>query len=177
MTDHGNLFGRRQLSTTPPKPRASIPSSLRMYVSSRAQDRSDTDVTTSRPALRKPGRLQEPHQDGFNRFLEGFYYKPRSTRTPRRHSKGLICLSACSAATSTKPSLNDKYDDARRRRTTIATSSAKTTSSSNPGPRPRSGQRLTRKSTALSSKTGIPLVATNDFALPLAATTPARTKF
>lgn len=47
-------------------------------------------------------------------FLDGFYYKPRIDLTLlRKHSEGLICMSACLAGRIPQYLLHDKYDDAR----------------------------------------------------------------
>ena len=97
-------------------------------------------------------------------YLEGFYYKPRIDRAlMRRHSEGLIALSAC-----LKGEINERSPPAARRTPrrwpwstgrssarATSTSSCKTTAS----PLQRDANEVLRR---ISRRTGIPLVVTND---------------
>src|SRR5262249_10187594 len=52
---------------------------------------------------------------GSTGYLDGFYYKPRIDKDLlARHSKGLICLSACLRGDINESILGDRYADARR---------------------------------------------------------------
>jgi len=98
MTDHGNLFGAVKFYNAAKKKDIHPVIGCEVYVSRDGmKTRSDTDRYHHLVLLCE-------NQDGYRNlinlvstaYLEGFYYKPRIDKDLlSRHSKGLICLSAC----------------------------------------------------------------------------------
>src|ERR1700721_1417371 len=108
MTDHGNLFGAFQFSNAA-KNRGPRPvTGWEDYAAASHKSRTDTDRYNHLVLLCE-------NQEGYRNlidlvstaYLEGFYYKPRIDKDLlSRHSKGLICLSACLRGDVTENLLN-----------------------------------------------------------------------
>ncbi len=98
MTDHGNLFGAVKFYNAAKAAGVHPVIGCEMYVSGQGhKTRSDTDRYHHLVLLCE-------NQEGYRNliklvstaYLDGFYYKPRvDLDLLSRHSKGLICLSAC----------------------------------------------------------------------------------
>src|SRR4028118_1748503 len=99
LTDHGNMFGAIELSN--PARAAGIKPIVGMeaYVAQGdLRDRTPGRGSSNHLVLR--ARNEPAHRNLLKltstAYLEGFYYKPRIDKALlRRHSEGLICLSAC----------------------------------------------------------------------------------
>ncbi len=136
-----------------------------VYVAGNHKSRTDTDRYNHLVLLCE-------NQDGYRNlidlvstaYLEGFYYKPRIDKDLlAKHSKGLICLSACLRGDLNENILNEKYDDARR----LAHSYRDIFGKDNffleiQDHGLEQDKRLTPQVNRLSLETGIPLVVTND---------------
>ncbi len=117
MTDHGNLFGAVSFYNKAKEKGIHPVIGCEVYVSRDGmKTRSDTDRYHHLVLLCE-------NQEGYRNlidlvstaYLEGFYYKPRIDKDLlSRHSKGLICLSACLRGDVNESILNDKYNDALR---------------------------------------------------------------
>jgi DNA polymerase-3 subunit alpha len=166
MTDHGNLFGAVQFYNAAKAKGVHPVIGCEVYVSQQGhKTRSDTDRYNHLVLLCE-------NQEGYKNliqmvstgFLEGFYYKPRIDKDLlARHSKGLICLSACLRGDLNETILADKYDDARR----LAYEYRDIFGKENffleiQDHGLEQDKRLTPQVNRLSIETGIPLVATND---------------
>ncbi len=97
-------------------------------------------------------------------FLEGFYYKPRiDYDLLRKHSKGLIALSACLRGAVTEAVVEEKYDQARENAYRLRDLFGKQNFFLEIQDQ---GLEIEKKVNPhlvrLSKETGIPLVATND---------------
>ena len=98
-------------------------------------------------------------------WLEGFYYKPRTDlELLKKHSEGLICLSACINGYVTNPLLNDEDAEAEKRALLLSEIFGKDhfylelQRHIDVPPQEKANKKLI----ALSKKLGLPLVATND---------------
>ncbi len=166
MTDHGNLFGAVQFYNAANAAGILPVIGCEVYVSQQGlKTRSSTDRYNHLVLLCEN---QEGYRNLINLvstgFLEGFYSKPRIDKDLlARHSKGLICLSACLRGDLNETILNDKYDDARRLAYTYREMFGKENfflEIQNHGL--EQDKHLTPQVNRLSIETGIPLVATND---------------
>src|SRR3954469_10014980 len=117
MTDHGNLFGAVKFYNAEKAKNIHPVIGCELYVSRDGMKlRSDTDRYHHLVLLCEN---QEGYRNLINlvstAYLEGFYYKPRIDKDLlSRHSKGLICLSACLRGDLNESILADRYDNARR---------------------------------------------------------------
>jgi DNA polymerase-3 subunit alpha len=100
LTDHGNMFGAIELYNTARAAGIKPIVGMEAYV---AQG-SHTERTPGRGSGSNHLVLLARNEDGYRNllkltsraYLEGFYYKPRVDKELlRKHSEGLICLSAC----------------------------------------------------------------------------------
>jgi DNA polymerase-3 subunit alpha len=165
MTDHGNLFGAVAFYNSAKAAGIHPVIGCEVYVSGNHKSRTDTDRYNHLVLLCE-------NQEGYRNlidlvstaYLEGFYYKPRIDKDLlARHSKGLICLSACLRGDLNETILNDKYDDARR----LAYDYRDLFGKDNffleiQDHGLEQDKRLTPQVNRLSLETGIPLVVTND---------------
>jgi len=117
MTDHGNLFGGSEFYNAAKGQGINGIIGCEMYV-------------TQQPYTVKSAGNRYNHlvllcenQEGYRNLIElvstgyidGFYQKPRVDKSLlARHSKGLICLSACLRGDVQEALLNNKYDEAKR---------------------------------------------------------------
>ncbi len=166
MTDHGNLFGAVKFYNAAKANNIHPVIGCEVYVSRDGMKiRSDTDRYHHLVLLCEN---QEGYRNLINlvstAYLEGFYYKPRIDKDLlSRHSKGLICLSACLRGDVNENILNEKYDDSRR----LAYEYRDLFGKENffleiQDHGLEQDKRLTPQVNRLSIETGIPLVATND---------------
>jgi len=166
MTDHGNLFGAVKFYNAAKAKNIHPVIGCEVYVSRDGmKTRSDTDRYHHLVLLCED---QEGYRNLINlvstAYLEGFYYKPRIDKDLlSRHSKGLICLSACLRGDVNENVLNDKYDDARR----LAYEYRDLFGKDNffleiQDHGLEQDKRLTPQINRLSIESGIPLVVTND---------------
>src|SRR5882724_3148880 len=166
MTDHGNLFGAVNFYNAAKAKGIHPVIGCEVYVSNEGhKTRSSTDRYNHLVLLCE-------NQEGYRNlidlvstaYLEGFYYKPRIDKDLlARHSKGLICLSACLRGDLNEAVLADRYDDARRLAHTYREMFGKENfflEIQDHGL--EQDKRLTPQVNRLSLETGIPLVATND---------------
>ncbi|HVW09167.1 MAG TPA: DNA polymerase III subunit alpha, partial [Bryobacteraceae bacterium] len=166
MTDHGNLFGAVKFYNAAKKKDIHPVIGCEVYVSRDGmKTRSDTDRYHHLVLLCEN---QEGYRNLINlvstAYLEGFYYKPRIDKDLlSRHSKGLICLSACLRGDVNETVLNDQYEDARR----FAYEYREMFGKENyfleiQDHGLEQDKRLTPQINRLSIESGIPLVVTND---------------
>jgi len=166
MTDHGNLFGAVKFYNAAKAGGIHPVIGCEVYVSRDGMKlRSDTDRYHHLVLLCEN---QEGYRNLINlvstAYLEGFYYKPRIDKDLlSRHSKGLICLSACLRGDVNENILNDKYDDARQ----LAYEYRDLFGRDNffleiQDHGLEQDKRLTPQVNRLSIESGIPLVVTND---------------
>src|SRR5580658_647268 len=166
MTDHGNLFGAVKFYNAAKASGIHPVIGCEVYVSRDGmKTRADTDRYHHLVLLCEN---QEGYRNLINlvstAYLEGFYYKPRIDKDLlSRHSKGLICLSACLRGDVNENILNEKYDESRR----IAYEYRDLFGKENffleiQDHGLEQDKRLTPQVNRLSIETGIPLVATND---------------
>ncbi|MEO5952177.1 MAG: PHP domain-containing protein, partial [Chloroflexia bacterium] len=117
MTDHGNLFGGSEFYNAAKGQGINGIIGCEMYV-------------TKQPYTVKSAGNRYNHlvllcenQEGYRNLIElvstgyidGFYQKPRVDKSLlARHSKGLICLSACLRGDVQEALLDNKYDEAKR---------------------------------------------------------------
>jgi DNA polymerase-3 subunit alpha len=166
MTDHGNLFGAVKFYNAAKKKDIHPVIGCEVYVSRDGmKTRSDTDRYHHLVLLCE-------NQDGYRNliklvstaYLEGFYYKPRIDKDLlSRHSKGLICLSACLRGDVNETVLGENYEDARR----LAYEYREMFGKDNyfleiQDHGLEQDKRLTPQINRLSVESGIPLVVTND---------------
>lgn len=166
MTDHGNLFGAVKFYNAAKAKGIRPVIGCEVYVSQQGhKTRSDTDRYNHLVLLCE-------NQEGYRNlidlvstaYLEGFYYKPRIDKDLlARHSKGLICLSACLRGDLNESVLNDKYDHAKR----LAYNYREMFGKENffleiQDHGLEQDKRLTPQINRMSIETGIPLVVTND---------------
>ncbi len=180
MTDHGNLFGAVEFYNAAKDKGVHPVIGCEVYVSQQGRTITLGHGPLQPPgaALRKPGRLPQPHQAGLHRLISKASTTSRaSTRTcsPSTPRASSPCRPAC-AATSTRPCSRDRYDDARR----LAYEYADIFGKDNffleiQDHGLEQDKRVMPAVNRLSQETGIPLVATNDSHY-LEATTPARTR-
>jgi DNA polymerase-3 subunit alpha len=117
MTDHGNLFGAVEFYNQAASKGVHPVIGCEMYVAQGSlKDRSEQSRYNHLVLLCE-------NQEGYRNliqlvstgYLDGFYYKPRVDKDLlARHSKGLICLSACLRGDIAESLLDGKYSDARR---------------------------------------------------------------
>ena len=166
MTDHGNLFGAVKFYNAAKAAGVHPVIGCEMYVSGQGhKTRSDTDRYHHLVLLCE-------NQEGYRNliklvstaYLDGFYYKPRvDLDLLSRHSKGLICLSACLRGDIPETILSDKYDEARRLAHTYADIFGRNNMFLEiQDHHLEQDARLTPELNRLSHETGLPLVATND---------------
>jgi len=166
MTDHGNLFGAVKFYNAARAAGVHPVIGCEMYVSGQGhKTRSDTDRYHHLVLLCE-------NQEGYRNliklvstaYLEGFYYKPRvDLDLLSRHSKGLICLSACLRGEIPETILADKYDEARRLAHTYSDIFGRNNLFLEIQDHHLDQDRiLTPELNRLSHETGLPLVATND---------------
>jgi DNA polymerase-3 subunit alpha len=166
MTDHGNLFGAVKFHNAARAAGVHPVIGCEMYVSGQGhRTRSDTDRYHHLVLLCE-------NQEGYRNliklvstaYLDGFYYKPRvDLDLLSRHSKGLICLSACLRGHIPETILSDKYDEARRLAHTYADIFGRNNMFLEiQDHHLEQDARLTPELNRLSHETGLPLVATND---------------
>jgi DNA polymerase-3 subunit alpha len=166
MTDHGNLFGAVKFYNAARAAGVHPVIGCEMYVSGQGhKTRSDTDRYHHLVLLCE-------NQEGYRNliklvstaYLDGFYYKPRvDLDLLSRHSKGLICLSACLRGEIPETILSDKYDEARRLAHTYADIFGRNNMFLEiQDHHLEQDARLTPELNRLSHETGLPLVATND---------------
>ncbi len=117
MTDHGNLFGAVEFYNQANARGIHPVIGCEMYVTQQSHT-SKTDQNRYNHLV-----LLCENQEGYRNliqlvstgFLDGFYYKPRIDKDLlARHSKGLICLSACLRGDVNESLLDDRYAEARR---------------------------------------------------------------
>ena len=169
MTDHGNLFGAVKFYNAAKASGIHPVIGCEVYVSQQGHKTRSRYRSLQPPgaALRKPGRLPQPHQAGLHRVPGGLLlqaahrYRPAGAalQGADRH------VGVPARAHRRRRILSDKYDDARRlAHTVLATSSAqKNFFLEVQDHHLEQDKRLTPAAgTASRSETGLPLVATND---------------
>lgn len=117
MTDHGNLFGAVEFYNKANEKGVQPIIGCEMYVAQHGhKDKSEANRYNHLVLLCE-------NQEGYRNliqlvstgYLDGFYYKPRIDKDLlARHSKGLICLSACLRGDLNEALIEDKYRDGRR---------------------------------------------------------------
>ncbi len=117
MTDHGNLFGAVEFYNHAKAKGVQPIIGCEMYIAQQGH--------TNRSEQNRYNHLVLlcENQEGYRNliqlvstgYLDGFYYKPRIDKDLlARHSKGLICLSACLRGDIAETLMEDKYSEARR---------------------------------------------------------------
>jgi DNA polymerase-3 subunit alpha len=166
MTDHGNLFGAVQFYNSAKAKGIHPVIGCEVYVANESHKSRNANDRYNHLVL-----LCE-NQEGYRNlidlastaYLDGFYYKPRIDKDLlARHSKGLICLSACLRGDLNEAVLAEKYEDARRLAHTYRDMFGRENfflEIQDHGL--EQDRRLTPQINRLSIETGIPLVATND---------------
>jgi DNA polymerase III subunit alpha len=171
ITDHGNMFGALSFYNTMKGSGVKPIIGIEAYLSkSRMTDRGDT---TTGERGRNHIILLAKNLKGYQNLIkitsfsytEGFYYKPCIDKEfLAAHSEGLVCLSACLSGVPSALLLTDKFDEAARRAKEFEDMFGK----GNYYLEIQNHQLEEEVGTvipgmiALSKKTGIPLVATND---------------
>jgi DNA polymerase III alpha subunit/intein/homing endonuclease len=171
ITDHGNMFGALSFYNTMKGSGIKPIIGIEAYLSkSRMTDRGDT---TTGERGRNHIILLAKNLKGYQNLIkitsfsytEGFYYKPCIDKEfLAAHSEGLVCLSACLSGVPSALLLTDKFDEAARRAKEFEDMFGK----GNYYLEVQNHQLEEEVSTvipgmiALSKRTGIPLVATND---------------
>ena len=171
ITDHGNMFGALSFYNTMKGSGVKPIIGIEAYLSkSRMTDRGDT---TTGERGRNHIILLAKNLKGYQNLIkltsfsytEGFYYKPCIDKEfLAAHSEGLVCLSACLSGVPSALLLTDKFDEAARRAKEFEDMFGK----GNYYLEVQNHQLEEEVGTvipgmiALSKKTGIPLVATND---------------
>ncbi|MDX2177972.1 MAG: DNA polymerase III subunit alpha [Bryobacteraceae bacterium] len=117
LTDHGNLFGAVEFYNKANASGVHPVIGCEMYVAQKGHtDKSETNRYNHLVLLCE-------NQEGYRNliklvstgYLDGFYYKPRIDKDLlARHSKGLICLSACLRGDVNEALVDGKYDEARK---------------------------------------------------------------
>jgi DNA polymerase III subunit alpha len=167
VTDHGNLFAAanfyHQASTHGVKPIIGC----EVYVAPDNHKNRGADAERSNHLV-----LLCENEQGYRNliqlvstgFLDGFYYKPRvDHELLRKHSEGLIALSACLRGEVADALMAEKYDQARANAYRLRDIFGKSNffiEVQDQGLEIE--QRINRDLVRLSHETGIPLVATND---------------
>ena len=167
VTDHGNLFAAanfyHQATTHGVKPIIGC----EVYVAPDSHKNRGAEAERSNHLV-----LLCENDEGYRNliqlvstgFLDGFYYKPRvDHELLRKHSKGLIALSACLRGEVADALLADKYDQARENAYRLRDIFGKGNfflEVQDQGLEIE--QPVNRNLVRLSHETGIPLVATND---------------
>jgi DNA polymerase III subunit alpha len=117
MSDHGNLFGAVEFYNTGRAKGVKPIIGCEVYVTpGRLSDRKEGDGYNHLLLL---AETQEGYRNLINlvstAYTEGFYYKPRIDKDLlSRHTKGLICSSACLKGDINEAVVQGKYDEARR---------------------------------------------------------------
>ncbi|MEA4845625.1 MAG: DNA polymerase III subunit alpha [Clostridiaceae bacterium] len=168
VTDHGVMYGVVEFYKQAKKYGIKPLIGCEVYVAPRTMRDRDPKLDSSQYHL----VLLAKNEEGYNNliklvsmgFTEGFYYKPRvDMEVLRKHSKGLIALSACLAGAIPEHIVNGNYEAAKN----IALSYNEIFGQGNfylelqdHGIKEQSlvNQEVVR----LSGETGIPLIATND---------------
>jgi len=166
MTDHGNLFGAVEFYTEAKAHGIKPVIGCEVYVSQQGhKTKSDTDRYNHLVLL---AETQEGYKNLINLVttgcLEGFYYKPRVDKDLlARHSKGLICLSACLRGDVNEAIVADKYKEALRLAGEYSDLFGKNNFFLELQDHGLEQDKLVMPGVVrLSKDTGIPLVATND---------------
>ncbi len=117
MTDHGNLFGGVEFYNKANEKGILPVIGCEMYVTQKGvADRSESNRYNHLVLLCE-------NQEGYRNliqlvssgYLDGFYYKPRIDKDLlAKHTKGLICLSACLRGDVNEALIDGKYDEAKR---------------------------------------------------------------
>ncbi len=117
ITDHGNMFGVKLFHKTLQKEGVKPILGCEVYVARRGMARKETKEDQSGWHL----VLLAKNKIGYSNltqltslgFLEGFYYKPRIDKDLlKKHSEGLIALSACLGGEVSKKIMNEGVDSA-----------------------------------------------------------------
>ena len=117
MSDHGNLFGAVEFYNTAKAKGVQPIIGCEVYVTpGRLSDRKEGDGYNHLLLL---AETQEGYKNLINlvstAYTEGFYYKPRIDKDLlSRHSKGIICSSACLKGDINEAVVQGKYDHAKR---------------------------------------------------------------
>jgi DNA polymerase-3 subunit alpha len=131
LTDHGNLFGAieffKEAKANGIKPIIGMEAYITIdgdrFSRPMSSDENDYNGKSKRPKHYNHLILIAKNQIGFKNlsllstlgYLEGFYYKPRiDFELLKKHSEGLICLSACAAGILSYHLLNDNYERAKK---------------------------------------------------------------
>ena len=118
LTDHGCMFGSWEFHRI--ASRTSVKPILGMEAYVAPGDRRDrtprpraAPVLPPRP-LAGPRRIPQPGPALVDRYLDGFYHRPRIDREVlARYSEGIIVTSACIAGEVAQHLLDDRWDEAR----------------------------------------------------------------
>ncbi len=117
MTDHGNMFGAIDFYKTAHKIGIKPIIGIETYIINK-----EVEDPNSKREIRHHLVLLAQNRKGYKNlmklssksYLKGFYYKPRISKTDlRKHTEGLICLSACLKGEIPSLLLQDKKDKAR----------------------------------------------------------------
>ena len=166
LTDHGNLFGAVEFYHAARGRGIHPVIGCEVYVSQQGhRSRSETDRYNHLVLLCETDEgYRNLVQLVSTGYLEGFYYKPRIDKDLlARHSKGLICLSACLRGDIAEALLADRYEEAKR----LAYGYADLFGKGNfylelQDHQLEQDRKVLPQLYRLSQETGLPLVATND---------------
>lgn len=168
ITDHGSMFGVVDFYKAAKKNGIKPIIGCEVYTSPRGMMDKDPQKDKNQGHLVLLAKNEEGYQNIIkmvsNGFLEGFYYKPRIDYDElERHSKGIICLSACLAGDIQQLLLQDQYESAKALAVRLNTMFEEDSfylelQDHNMEEQKKVNLGLVK----LSRETGIPLVATND---------------
>ena len=118
ITDHGSMFGVVDFYKAAKKNGIKPIIGCEVYTSPRGMMDKDPQKDKNQGHLVLLAKNEEGYQNIIkmvsNGFLEGFYYKPRIDYDElSKHSKGIICLSACLAGDIQQLLLQDQYESAK----------------------------------------------------------------
>jgi DNA polymerase-3 subunit alpha len=166
MTDHGNLFGAVEFYNKAKEKGIHPVIGCELYVSQQSHTvKSESNRYNHLVVLCE-------NQEGYRNlidlvstsYLDGFYYKPRIDKDLlSRHSKGLICMSACLRGDVNETLAASRYDEAKRMAFEYQDMFGKNNFFLEIQDHGLEQDRvLLPQVNRLSADTGIPLVATND---------------
>lgn len=168
ITDHGAMFGVIEFYRECRKAGIKPVIGCEIYHAARTMEDRDPDRDKRHGHL----VLLAENDEGYHNLMKivseaytrGFYYKPRADKELlRRHSRGIIALSACLAGNVQRFMLEGRYDDAKKEALELLDIFGKDNfflEIQDQGLEEEA--RILPGMKKLSSETGIPLVATND---------------
>ncbi len=169
ITDHGSMYGVIKFYQECKKQEIKPIIGCEIYVASRSLKDKEAGIDKNYNHLILLAKDHEGYKNLMKivsvSYLEGYYYKPRTDlELLKKHSQGLICLSACVNGYVTEPLVNDQDEEGEKRAKKLNEIFGQDNfyleiqRHIDVPPQKKANEKLI----ALSKKLGIPLVATND---------------